>query len=248
MATERRAQRQGAVPSSMEAGHGTRHRLRGPNDSHQPGDASCAGGGLYGGRACRRPWRGPRREGVRVVMNTVRVDKPWVRESAELARIAKRPGISERPGIAERPRIEIPPAMIVIASACAVFACFFAIGRATHAGGASDVESLPVASTSASVPLALTSAPPLAVASVEAGGGQAPGNSQPSSAVTGSSSAQSVASDPSQAPTSSSVYSPAPASPPTPQTYQPPAHVQQASPSVSSQPAAPAAPSGGSSG
>ena len=97
-----------------------------------------------------RPRRLPA-DGVSVVMNTVRVERRWIPESAR------------------RPHLETRGPIIVAASLCAVFACFFALGRATHPGRVLRVEaapSLPVASVSAPIPVRLSSVLPLDVAPV----------------------------------------------------------------------------------
>ena len=94
-------------------------------------------------------------------MNTVRVERRWIREASG------------------RPRPEMRGPIIVAASLCIVFACFFALGRVTHPGRVLRVEaapSLPVASVSAEIPVRLSSAPPLDVAPVPPAGGAAQGS------------------------------------------------------------------------
>lgn len=169
-------------------------------------------------------------------MNTVRIERPWLQEDAG------------------RRRLEIPRPMIVVASACAVFACFFAIGRATDTGSVSTVESLPIASVSAPVPASLSTAPPLALASVTAGHAQPSPQRQSSSSITASPPRQALAADVSRASLSSPSPAPA-ASQPAAETQAPPSAPTSA-PTVSSSPAqAPAshpspapAPTSGSSG
>src|SRR5271157_3964517 len=129
-------------------------------------------------------------------MNTLRVEKPWVRESAERARDAERARgtqDAEHARDVERPRVEIRQAMILLASAIAVFALFFVVGRATDAGGGSGVEELPVSSASAPIPASLSTAPPLAYASVE-GGGESGQEGHAAAATTSPSSKQGLSS------------------------------------------------------
>ena len=89
---------------------------------------------------------------VPVPMNTVRIERRWIREGVP------------------RPRIEMRGPLIAVAALCAVFVCFasfYAVGRAMQAGRALRVEAAPslsVASVSAAIPVRLSSAQPLDVA------------------------------------------------------------------------------------
>jgi hypothetical protein len=85
-------------------------------------------------------------------MNTVRVERRWIREGVP------------------RPRIEMRVPLVALAALCAVcvcFASFYAVGRAMQAGRTARVEAAPslsVASVSAAIPVRLSSAQPLDVA------------------------------------------------------------------------------------
>jgi hypothetical protein len=101
-------------------------------------------------------------------MNTVRIERRWIREGVP------------------RPRVELRGPMMAVASLCAVFACFYGVGRAMHAGKAARVEAAPslsVASVSAAIPVRLSSAPPLDAAP-EAGAASTGQGSRPNSTPT----------------------------------------------------------------
>jgi len=143
-------------------------------------------------------------------MNTVPIQRPWIRE-----------------GEGRRLSVEIRRPMIVVATIVAVFACFFALGRATDAGTTSQVESLPVAPVSASVPVSLTSTPPLDIVSLVS---SRPRQSKSNSAGAVSASGQAFSGQASRSPLSPSQLAPS-ASQPAPAPEKAAAPVQ-ATPSV----------------
>jgi hypothetical protein len=91
---------------------------------------------------------------VPLLMNTIRIDRPWIR--------AGRP----------RPRID-RRVLLVLASVIAVFACSFAIGRMTHSQGvprAATPTSLPASLGKAAIPVRLQKVPPIAFGSLTSAG------------------------------------------------------------------------------
>jgi uncharacterized membrane protein YgcG len=100
----------------------------------------------------------------------------------------------ERWAPAETSRVHTDPRLVIaVAVVCAVFVCFFAIGRATDAGRVARSEApsaLPVARAGAAIPVGLGSAPPL---DAGAAGSPASPPSQPSSAPAPSAAAQPLA-------------------------------------------------------
>ncbi len=98
--------------------------------------------------ACRHVSRsdGPRADCVPVGMNFVRIEKPVIHVDRERVRVDARGPIA------------------IAASLCVVFACFFAIGRVTREGSASQAEASSNTSDispGASIPVRLSSAAPL---------------------------------------------------------------------------------------
>jgi hypothetical protein len=118
---------------------------------------------------------------------------------------------------------------IVVASIFAVFACFFAIGRATGAGSASRAEapsSLP-ASVSAAIPIRLSGAPPIEISSAASAHERVNRRSRSISIRTASSPAQALAPEIPRAPLHSSpsvqpVSPPPEKAPPSPASVSPP--------------------------
>jgi len=130
-------------------------------------------------------------------MNTIRIDRPWIR--------AGRP----------RPRID-RRVVLVLASVLAVFACSFAIGRMTHSQSvprAATPTSLPASLGKATIPVRLQKVPPIALGSVTSAGThhQAPSAaSTPAASTPAQESSSSSQSAPSAAPAPTITPTPAP--------------------------------------
>ena len=122
-----------------------------------------------------------------------------------------------------------PGLPVLVAAMLAVFACFFAVGRATEPGSsrAEALSSLPTAFHSAASPIHLSSAVPIEISLAASAQHRSTGRSQPISTPTASAPAQTLAPEVPRAPLHSSpsvqpVSPPSEKAPPSPASVSPP--------------------------